>query len=319
MPSLAATVIGALYGCGACLLFIFVVLYVFIESRHHGVQVFWNNRFVTITFIGNCSLLLSLLYFSNVYFSLPGTDPILQTSLGVIENGGIFLFDMCQVALIYLRSQIVFRSSAGYVKVLKMMLVAFYVSDLFCAILFTIFAFYPATNSLGIVYEVFAILSDTLLGVIDVMSTISFGRYVQGVNAALKQTTGGHELVHQNQTKIIAKRSAVICANSFVTIVLYWCFWICIQVDGLSDHTRAVVVNSLYLVIIYQCILSAVLWMCLKIELDLIGSKNSRTAVNQSGEMLEISNPSLERLIPVKNNTNTSSWQPNCSIKEEEQ
>eukprot|EP00475_Leptophrys_vorax_P043758 TRINITY_DN8519_c0_g2_i1.p1 TRINITY_DN8519_c0_g2~~TRINITY_DN8519_c0_g2_i1.p1 ORF type:complete len:295 (+),score=61.83 TRINITY_DN8519_c0_g2_i1:1067-1951(+) len=264
--------------------------YAFYEIKSVGIHVIRKNQFVVVTFLGSVSLLISLSFFVAANF-IPNLSNQGRIVLLAVNSVTLSASTICHVALVYLRSKAVFFASPGYTKIMRILMITFYM--LACATAFLSIisdALVPPPPEFVYTLEAIALTTAALLGTIDIISTISFGRYVQEVNSNLtKNSYMKHGQSNVAQTDLIARRGVLICFCSTLSVVFYWIYW------GLTWGTKdfmlvsavAKVSDVIYVFQQYSFVVVMILWMYLKMELDGIVHK---VHLHTSGDHLLKSN-----------------------------
>eukprot|EP00475_Leptophrys_vorax_P013971 TRINITY_DN20328_c0_g1_i2.p1 TRINITY_DN20328_c0_g1~~TRINITY_DN20328_c0_g1_i2.p1 ORF type:complete len:247 (+),score=38.46 TRINITY_DN20328_c0_g1_i2:286-1026(+) len=195
-------------------------------------------------------------------------------------NGFAFYFSVgCNVALVYLRSQVLFQSSKIYMIVMKILLTIFYIALTILLVTILMGCAPSAATVPSALSSILVLITLTSMAIIDVLSTVGFGWYVYSVNSRIRRT--GHSMSpHLAQTDLIAKRSCVICFLVSVGVSIFWQSVLTPQppVDIMDAGTFTLIAidNQAFL-------MAFVLWMRLKMEID---NDSKKSLVNASGEHL---------------------------------
>eukprot|EP00475_Leptophrys_vorax_P027601 TRINITY_DN3935_c0_g1_i1.p1 TRINITY_DN3935_c0_g1~~TRINITY_DN3935_c0_g1_i1.p1 ORF type:complete len:333 (-),score=69.48 TRINITY_DN3935_c0_g1_i1:16-966(-) len=231
-----------------------------------------SNQFVVTAAVGNSALILDFVLFIIGY--------VLSSNSALSLSYFAFAFAMgCHVRLVYMRSRAVFEYRINYVRILNVMVLAFYGGVFFTALFAMVSDANPSSLAALGTFLFLLLLSALLLAVIDVVSTISFALHVQRVKLMLADSQAhmsGSEN-HLQQTNLIARRGVMICLGSALNLLLFVIFRLMISSKG---HT--VLSDTIY--IFDQACVVAVMtsWMFLKTELDAISKTWKLQAANQS-------------------------------------
>eukprot|EP00475_Leptophrys_vorax_P014698 TRINITY_DN20983_c0_g3_i1.p2 TRINITY_DN20983_c0_g3~~TRINITY_DN20983_c0_g3_i1.p2 ORF type:complete len:303 (+),score=58.13 TRINITY_DN20983_c0_g3_i1:233-1141(+) len=247
------------------LLAISIGIFIFHEIRF-GEKIFSNpfvvlTLFTTVTMLGYCVVFLMSFYSSYGLSSLLGFSTLQRFK---IAYGMLFVFvSMGHMGLLFLRTQAVFVTSMRFVKVMRVLLLLFFLLSATVIGVFIGFCFSPDPNSssfkhLKIAYDLVTPLSVGVLSTIDITTTVAFATVVRDV---YKNRGFSNRNMHKQavNTELIAKRGVVISLTSTLGFMFFVAGFF---VSDIEQHE--------WLVLVSTCLASLVgiLWISMKIELD---------------------------------------------------
>jgi hypothetical protein len=237
-----------------------------------------KNQFVVVTLLASTAqaIFILLTAFEDLHNPLNYAQPI-ATGIGFSRDVMLAIMACMHVCLVYMRSVAVFESSTRYLKAIKTFVILMFLSSAL-AVVFSLAEDLATDNEdISSASTAFNTLTGFFLILVDIVSTFKFSRSVWKINERM-QNVELHS-VHVKQTNFIALRSAIICAISFIAVVLF----------ASSSDLEDVVAND-WMEWLYQTLLAIVciLWMDMKIQLD------KMTAVNVEPKVQTKSNNSKQ-------------------------
>eukprot|EP00475_Leptophrys_vorax_P023159 TRINITY_DN3159_c1_g1_i1.p1 TRINITY_DN3159_c1_g1~~TRINITY_DN3159_c1_g1_i1.p1 ORF type:complete len:286 (+),score=47.90 TRINITY_DN3159_c1_g1_i1:47-904(+) len=280
-PELTATF--TVYALGTVVLGLFLSAYVVFEIKTHGIALIMQNKYVRQTLLAASSFLVSMICYTILDFTtLPRTAEL------QILAGAAFSFSVSMhVTLIYMRSQDVFASSLTYTKLVKGVLICLLVSSFF-AVVFGAAINYSNNSLVFALYAVAALITALLSGGMHVISTVSFVRYVRAMNAHLRKHISAGSTNQLGLTDVIAKRSIRICWFALMSVTFFWLQFVVSYPSELSLRIVQLIQQFFYMT-------TLILWMSLKVELDLIQKRNDKFAqpLIESGQLVHESSATI--------------------------
>eukprot|EP00475_Leptophrys_vorax_P004018 TRINITY_DN1236_c0_g1_i1.p1 TRINITY_DN1236_c0_g1~~TRINITY_DN1236_c0_g1_i1.p1 ORF type:complete len:306 (-),score=51.70 TRINITY_DN1236_c0_g1_i1:44-961(-) len=264
---------AVVFGC-------FLVYFVYFELKNNAssLHTVITNKFVIITFVGGLSLLVNLICWSVYFFQAAEATPQLW-----IQN----LFDLAfaasaaaHITLVYLRSLPVFETSIKYLKIIQVLVISFYVSITLAVILAIVAnGMSQTTSPTYITSRVLAMISASLLVLVDVVSTFSFGHYVYQTKYLCHRS----KELDQAKTELIASRGAFICICAIVSVTLFWVKMGGYAITDVSGQPQTPHPYLDALVVPQQAffLTTFVLWMRLKMDLDTINKTPKQVIMSQ--------------------------------------
>jgi hypothetical protein len=271
------------------LLSFFIVRFIVVEVEHHGFSKLLRNIFVLTTIFGSVSSLafmISYLFYFLPFSGLisPGlTWPEFQAVVGFCY---IFMFLAvdAHILLLYLRTGAVSVTSPKFLKFVKVLVGIYFASEL-ASFVATIPLFIFSVNSTenlraNEAYEFLSILCGISMSLVDVLSAVSFALYVRSVNSSL---TG-------SQVSLVVNNKA--CQSNLIARSGLWIALIASLGTGFLAG-RQLLTNQMFQ---FWCELGlssvitivAILWMILKIKIDLLGKQHEKnlTANHKKDKLL---------------------------------
>jgi hypothetical protein len=257
----------------------FIIHYVVYEKTRHGLRALCANRFVVISLLGNLFVLFNSINNVIVFLILDQQIAFSPVLLGTIDVLGIVSFWMAlaaHLALALLRSDVIFRSSSLFLRIMRISMLLFFALAIGTSTLF-ILGFFSAVIS-QFTAQLVDFVALLTFSIIDLICTFAFARYVQQIDSTLDCGSSfiSNE-IHRLQTKVIVKRSAMICFLTSISSISYGAI-VFVRADALTTEA-ILVIEQIVLVI---CM---VMWMRLKIELDGLNGqhKQSTTKLMRTG------------------------------------
>eukprot|EP00475_Leptophrys_vorax_P034390 TRINITY_DN5542_c0_g1_i1.p1 TRINITY_DN5542_c0_g1~~TRINITY_DN5542_c0_g1_i1.p1 ORF type:complete len:286 (-),score=67.19 TRINITY_DN5542_c0_g1_i1:87-944(-) len=276
---------GSLYAAATLPQAIAMIYYMHFEITSFGFHAIKANKFVMITLAGNLTLFLDLLGLAMQNLS---TRKLVIDAANGLSFINILLSCTCHIALVYLRTEAVFRFSPNFLKTIKGLMIATFIAGILCTILGLV---RNISNSLLDSFVLFGIVAVTCFGVIDVISTYSFARFVIESEAQVKGnmfSKSDYQVRNINNTHLIARRSAVICFCAGVSVALFWAGWAVLYANNFGNTLAS---NTIFLLQKYFFLAAMMLWMWLKIGLDVLNkapneAPNSESLLDGSEEQM---------------------------------
>eukprot|EP00475_Leptophrys_vorax_P040257 TRINITY_DN7436_c0_g2_i3.p1 TRINITY_DN7436_c0_g2~~TRINITY_DN7436_c0_g2_i3.p1 ORF type:complete len:307 (-),score=57.29 TRINITY_DN7436_c0_g2_i3:108-1028(-) len=235
-----------------------------------------KNKFVILTL------------FTNVSFSINQLSTVILLFLELQLNKDIWYFDDVaaiafvfattgHLCLVYFRSRAVLESNLLYLKVFRFLLGVYTMLAFACAIVGAVASHTEDDMSaafLDFLQSLVGIPAATLLGILDIVSTIQFGNYVTGVQSKIRaqnEIVALGDSARSKQTSLIAKRSGRICLIGAFAVVWFWMYFGYIAITGYQEG-----MFLRWALCLQQCFTAVgfSLWIFLKWELDELSRKS---------------------------------------------
>jgi hypothetical protein len=293
---MSMTVNGAVLIIASLIHSSFIIHYVVFEVQTHGLKALSTNKFVLITLLGNFSVLLDSIYTILEAFIVDGTftvSPMTLKLINLVVMVGFWLILSSHLALVFLRSQAVFKTSGFYLKFIRFLLILFFSLEVATSATYFVHFFVFSIAQFVRIAQGFYLSAMSILSIIDIVSTFAFARYVREIDSSIDSNTSlVWNQVHIRQRNTIVSRSVVICFVATLSVILYW---IASNISReLQSTSRAI---SGYLILAEGMLLMVcmILWMRLKMELDGIAhehlkgpSLNRTPKVNLNAKQTEV-------------------------------
>jgi hypothetical protein len=281
-------IIGTSYFVGSIVMFAFTARYIYFEIKSLGVREMFRNRMVMLTLAGAISHVICFLTYPFYFFPTYGleiglpNDFFLSFDFYVSNLCLRFIFLMVglltHISLVYMRSKAVLQSSTFILNAMKVLVFLFFVTELTTTVLACVITSYTVNNitpvTLISAYEPISASVGVFFTLIDVISTIRFAGYVQSLKGSGRSLYLTN-MEHMKKTSLIAKRGFVICFTALVSNAFYWGYYMVLKLGGEAWFVE-------YMILVNQVvwIVVIVLWMWLRMDLDLISEKlESKEAV----------------------------------------
>jgi hypothetical protein len=268
-------VIGVIHLIGLAFLTCLTVFFTVFEIRNHGWKEFYSNPFVMVVLASSVSFITYISVYVSCFFLFYRLGPLsidqrTREQFQAVYGIPVVLALVGHVQLLFSRSQAVFTTNWKFLKYMRIIMYIFNGLSLLVIISLLIFCVFPNPGTQGFnvasyIYDACAPSSAGVLAVMDISSTISFGRYVHQVNSERKN---GFVAIQEQvqQTEIIARRGVLIAATSTTGFFAFASQ----QIMGTPElHEWCVQLSTVFVIIVIS------LWMFLKMELDIMASSHT--------------------------------------------
>eukprot|EP00475_Leptophrys_vorax_P040255 TRINITY_DN7436_c0_g2_i1.p1 TRINITY_DN7436_c0_g2~~TRINITY_DN7436_c0_g2_i1.p1 ORF type:complete len:323 (-),score=58.80 TRINITY_DN7436_c0_g2_i1:30-998(-) len=264
----------------------------------------WKNKFVALTLFTNLSFSMKLL--NTVIFLF--LELRLNEDIWYFDDVASFAFVLAttgHLCLVYSRSKIVFsESNPVYLKVLRFSLAVYSLLAVTCATI-GVMSSHTQDDAFASVLDfwqaVVGLSAATLLGILDVVSTVQFANYVMGVQSKIRaqnEIIALGDSARSKQTSMMAKRSGGICLIGAIAVVWIWMYFGYIAITGDQEGMFprwALCFQECFTAVCFS------MWIFLKWKLDeisrssLMGGGSGHNSVKLSGSIANLNLPNLQK------------------------
>jgi hypothetical protein len=287
VPGLELFSIGVVRIGEILILFFCIIIFTHFEVKSHGFITSLKNRFVLITVVTGISTLVcqasSVLYFFSST-ELLGTflTATEQSAILTLSNSFLFVSTSSHISLLYLRTEAVLISSPKILVTMKVLTSIYFIGAIGTFVLaIPLSLFSPDSKAYSysfLVFEAISVASAFSMAAIDIVSAVSFWRFVQHINAALQDSQTVLVVNKKSrQTNLIARRGIWISLMSTSGI----CFFVVHQIGIITD---TIIQNLLWLITTTTIVIVAILWMELKIRLELLAKQKVDDSVYENSK-----------------------------------
>jgi hypothetical protein len=248
-----------------------------------------ENKFVRFTLIGSFSILSGAILYFEYFFSHYGLSSN-RSMTNEQEAVLLFVYSMVglgaclsHVCLLYLRTKGIFETNKILMKFMQIMTFAFLIFlVLSMATGIGVLIPSPANSQFNTAFTLFTGGYGISMSLLDIVTTVSFARYVRDIGKNLKAQTYADKTIRS--TQIVARFGIGLSTTSLVTVIGY------IVERSVNDEMTK---EFIFVFVVWGFTLVSLLWTIMKIQLDRISNDGEppRVKMSKAGSDIEQGNP----------------------------